>query len=55
MSKIYNSIHCSTRNIMLKEYKMLCTLRYSFLQEIGEFREQEKQRWKHFTQKVGVV
>ena len=28
MSKIYNSIHCSTRNMMLKEYKMLCTLCY---------------------------
>lgn len=58
MSKIYNSIHCSTCNMMLKEYKMLCTLcywKFSFLQEIGEFREQEKQRWKHFTQKVGVV
>ena len=30
-------------------------IRYYILQEIGEFREHEKQRWKQFTQKVGAV
>jgi len=39
----------------LKEYKKKkAQKKLTRLQEISEFREHEKQRWKSFTQKVGL-